>query len=36
VDSTPRAYRLKVRNAAWKVSTDPGTSPGYPKPAASG
>jgi hypothetical protein len=27
VDSTPRAYRLKVRNAAWKVSTDPGTSP---------
>jgi hypothetical protein len=27
VDSTPRAYRLKVGNAAWKVSTDPGTSP---------
>ena len=27
VDSAPRAYRLKAGNAAWKVSTDAGTSP---------
>ena len=27
VDSTPRAYRLKAGNAAWKVSTAAGTSP---------
>ena len=27
MDSTPRAYRLKAGNAAWKVSTDAGTSP---------
>jgi hypothetical protein len=27
VASTPRAYRLKGGNAAWKVSTEPGTSP---------
>jgi len=27
VDSTPRAYRLKAGNAAWKVSTNAGTSP---------
>jgi hypothetical protein len=27
VDSTPRAYRLKAGNAAWKVSTHAGTSP---------
>jgi hypothetical protein len=26
-DPTPRAYRLKGGNAAWKVSTEPGTSP---------
>jgi hypothetical protein len=27
VDSTPRAYRLKAGNAAWKISTAAGTTP---------
>jgi hypothetical protein len=28
VDSTPRAYRLKAGNAARRISTGAGTSPG--------